>query len=106
MEGCAVGVNEIPILMCSARAETDGARAGINVHLVSHITQILILQNGDANMRKNLAVYCMKDVYLPQAKEARAAHLPFNAMRVAGNLQAIAKRTAQAAEKGHLAVDR
>ena len=31
-----------------------------------HYSQITVLQNGNADTRRRLAVYCLKDAYLPQ----------------------------------------
>ncbi|KDR82863.1 hypothetical protein GALMADRAFT_238478 [Galerina marginata CBS 339.88] len=79
--------------------------------------QIPILQNGNADTRRDLAIYCMKDTYLPllllaklscfeeEVKEAKEAHVPFNVIRVAKWMKAVAKRCLDAIDQQYILPD-
>lgn len=82
-----------------------------------HFSQISVLQNGDAETRRDLAVYCLKDTYLPlllldklkclekEIEASREAHVPFNSMRTDHGLKCLSKRCQAAVEKGYVAID-
>ncbi|KAF8798915.1 ribonuclease H-like protein [Phlegmacium glaucopus] len=82
-----------------------------------HFSQISVLQNGDAETRRDLAVYCLKDTYLPlllldklkclekEVEACREAHVPFNAMRVDPGLKHLSKKCKAAVEEGYVVVD-
>ncbi|KIM43285.1 hypothetical protein M413DRAFT_444100 [Hebeloma cylindrosporum] len=79
--------------------------------------QIPILQSGSADDRRDLAIYCLKDVYLPllllsklncfekEVKAAKDANLPFNVLRTGRTLKDVAKRCADAIQGHYVAVD-
>jgi len=76
-----------------------------------------VLQNGDDETRRDLAVYCLKDTYIPlllldklkclekEIEASREAHVPFNAMRVDQGLKHLPKRWTAAIEKEYIAID-
>ncbi|KAF9533077.1 ribonuclease H-like domain-containing protein [Crepidotus variabilis] len=79
--------------------------------------QIPKLQNGDANSRRDLAIYCMKDAYLPlrlleklkcfeiEVKEAKEARVPFNVLRLWRSLQNTAKRHLDGLDRCYVVAD-
>ncbi|KAF8964418.1 ribonuclease H-like domain-containing protein [Flammula alnicola] len=79
--------------------------------------QIPALQGGNADTRRDLAVYCLKDVYLPllllaklkcfekEVKEAKEAHVPYNVLRVWRPLKDVAKRCLEAIAQQYVVVD-
>ncbi|KJA21235.1 hypothetical protein HYPSUDRAFT_166097 [Hypholoma sublateritium FD-334 SS-4] len=82
-----------------------------------HYTEIPRLQSESADTRRQLAVYCLKDVYLPlrlmkklkcferEVNEAKDAHVPYNALRVSRSLKVIARRYRDAMDRECILVD-
>ncbi|KAF8908857.1 ribonuclease H-like domain-containing protein [Gymnopilus junonius] len=82
-----------------------------------HYKDIPLLQNGNANSRRDLAIYCLKDVYLPllllsklecfevEVKEAKAAYVSFNTMREKRLLKPVARRCLDAIEGDYIVAD-
>ncbi|KAF9483487.1 ribonuclease H-like protein [Pholiota conissans] len=80
-------------------------------------TQIPILYRGNPDTRRQLALYCLKDAYLPllllkklkcfeqEVRVAREASVPFNTLRVWRTLKNIAKRYIDAISGVYLAAD-
>ncbi|KAF9562591.1 ribonuclease H-like protein [Agrocybe pediades] len=83
---------------------------GVSAHFLGekkedmHYSNIPILQGRGPDERRTLAVYCLKDVYLPlllfaklncfetEVKEAKKAYVPYNVMRVARTLKILSQR--------------
>ncbi|PPR07791.1 hypothetical protein CVT26_014976 [Gymnopilus dilepis] len=82
-----------------------------------HYTEIPKLQNGNADTRKALAIYCLKDVYLPllllsklecfekEVRDAKAANVPFNVMRENRALKLVAGRCLAAVKGDYIVPD-
>ncbi|KAF5314967.1 hypothetical protein D9619_007145 [Psilocybe cf. subviscida] len=97
---------------------------GVSLHFLGQkkedisYKQIPALQSGDANTRRHLALYCLKDVYLPlllldkldafelEVTESQDAHVPFNVMRVWRSLKDVAKRCNGAINHGYVIADK
>ncbi|KAF4617118.1 hypothetical protein D9613_005965 [Agrocybe pediades] len=96
---------------------------GVSAHFLGekkedmHYSNIPIFQHAGPGGRRTLAVYCLKDVYLPlllftklkcfeiEVKEAKEAHVPYNVMRVARPLKTLSKRCLDAFEREYVIRD-
>ncbi|PPQ92839.1 hypothetical protein CVT25_004327 [Psilocybe cyanescens] len=79
--------------------------------------QIPVLQSGNADTRRTLAIYCLKDTYLPlrlltkleclekEIKAAKEAHVPFNAMRERSSLKRLSQNCRNAIARDYILVD-
>ncbi|CAA7262978.1 unnamed protein product [Cyclocybe aegerita] len=97
---------------------------GVSMHFLGQrkedidYLQIPALQNGNADSRRDLAVYCLKDVYLPlllfeklkcletEVKDTKEVHVPFNVMRVWRPCIEIAKQCLHAIQYQYVTADK